>query len=977
MKCGKFLCFVLSAALLSDTLPGVLAYGQAQGSAGEAFAEEAYIEEKEEGDFTYAILSDGTAEITGYQGDSALAAVPDTVGGVPVSGIGKRAFADRGLAGLSIPEGIARIGEEAFAENPLLYGAVLPEGLKEVESRAFAGCESLQLVKLPQSLSGIGEQAFDGCGNPTFWVRPGSYGESYAQAIGAPCAYPAQGCAHTYLASDIRKPGCASEGLRAYACSGCGDAYAEAVPPLGHSYVQEPGKGEEVSYVCAVCGDAYTKSLSGSGAADLEEAEAFGETGGRDFFKQPNSAGAFREYRMAEGGGESSPATQISISGASASMRPGSQMQLKVSGNGQVEGEIQWSTSNRKVASISQSGEAFAWQAGSVDITAKTQAGLMAQCRITVSGSPVVSAPKANSVKLSGAESNNRSKNDYEAYYARVVNSYLSENKDGTFDRIENINRSQGMYAQAEKVVVETYDSKTKKLKKKKEIPTELTFFGGFYSGAEHNYLVYGKGNTKEDDTAEILRVVKYTKGWKRLGSVSAYGANTATPFHAGSLRMAEVGGSLYIHTCHLMYRSEDGLRHQANMTFVVDTDKMEVTQSFTQIANNHLGYAAHSFNQFVQTDGAYVYRVDHGDGAPRGTMISRCEASGRIVDVEWTYPMRFGGNWGQNSTGAAIGGFELSSDSCLIAGNSVPQGKDYQGTSGQRNIFVTVTDKGLEKSSIVWITKYTGGQTEVKPPHLVKIGADQFLLMWEEKDGKTGKKATKLATLDGGAQLTSSIVTCKLPLSDCKPVVFQNGQVQWYVTENGKPVLYAVSPYDLKAAKAIPVEKIAISGASKQIAAGKKLKLTAKVTPKNAANPSVKWTSSNTKVATVSQSGLVTLKKGSGGKTVKITAAAQDGSGAKASYKISSKKGIVKKVSISGKKSVKAGKSLQLKGKVTASKGANKALAWKSSNTKYATVSSAGKVKAKAAGKGKKVKITAQATDGSGKKKTITVKIT
>ena len=161
-------------------------------------------------------------------------------------------------------------------------------------------------------------------------------------------------------------------------------------------------------------------------------------------------------------------------------------------------------------------------------------------------------------------------------------------------------------------------------------------------------------------------------------------------------------------------------------------------------------------------------------------------------------------------------------------------------------------------------------------------------------------------------------------------------------------------------------VSQIAISGISKKIAAGKKIKLTAKITPSDAVNQELKWKSSNTKVATVTQSGTVTMKAGSGGKTVTITAAAKDGSGVKAAYKIQSMKGEVKKITVSGLKSVKAGKTLTLKAKVTASKGANTGLKWKSSNTKYAVVSSTGKVTAKKAGKGKTVTITAQATDGT-----------
>ncbi len=175
---------------------------------------------------------------------------------------------------------------------------------------------------------------------------------------------------------------------------------------------------------------------------------------------------------------------------------------------------------------------------------------------------------------------------------------------------------------------------------------------------------------------------------------------------------------------------------------------------------------------------------------------------------------------------------------------------------------------------------------------------------------------------------------------------------------------------------KPAKVTRIRISGISKKIAAGKKIKLTANITPSNASNKTVTWKSSNKKVATVNSSGVVTMKKKSGGKTVTITATAKDGSGVKATYKIKSMKGVVKKVTISGKKSMKVGKTLKLKAKVIATKSANKKLKWTSSNKKYATVSSSGKVKALKAGKGKKVKITAMATDGSRKKKSVTIKI-
>lgn len=171
-------------------------------------------------------------------------------------------------------------------------------------------------------------------------------------------------------------------------------------------------------------------------------------------------------------------------------------------------------------------------------------------------------------------------------------------------------------------------------------------------------------------------------------------------------------------------------------------------------------------------------------------------------------------------------------------------------------------------------------------------------------------------------------------------------------------------------------ISRIKISGISKKIAAGKKIKLKAVVKPANATDKTIAWISSDEKVATVNKKGLVTMKKGSGGKSVIITALSEDGSGEHATYRIRSMKGVVRSIAISGSGKVKAGKILKLKARVKATSGANRTLKWTTSNSRYATVTSKGLVKAKTAGKGKTVRITAMATDGSGIKKTVKIKI-
>lgn len=172
-------------------------------------------------------------------------------------------------------------------------------------------------------------------------------------------------------------------------------------------------------------------------------------------------------------------------------------------------------------------------------------------------------------------------------------------------------------------------------------------------------------------------------------------------------------------------------------------------------------------------------------------------------------------------------------------------------------------------------------------------------------------------------------------------------------------------------------VTKIQIKGDSKELAAGKKLQLKAVVSPENAKNKKVKWTTSNKKYATISSSGKVTANKAGAGKTVKITATATDGSKKSATYSIRIRKSAVKSITLKAASSVKAGKSTTVKVTIkTTGTDACKKLVWSSSNSKYATVNSKGKVTAKKAGKGKKVKITVKATDGSGVKKTVKIKV-
>ena len=316
-------------------------------------------------------------------------------------------------------------------------------------------------------------------------------------------------------------------------------------------------------------------------------------------------------------------------------------------------------------------------------------------------------------------------------------------------------------------------------------------------------------------------------------------------------------------------------------------------------------------------------------------------------------------------------GVFVDSKEACTITSSSsaVTVGdKIKAGTKGQMAI-LTLKAGTTTKTIKVYTTDETG-----KIPTQAVVLNKTFVTL---NPGKT--EQLKITYLPDYA--TASIGTVKWTSSN-EAVVTVDAAGKLTAKIAGKAIITAVTSdgnvmYCIVTVENIKVSKITIATTtSNKIATGKKVTLKATVTPSNAYNKGVTWKSSNTKVATVSSSGVVTTKKKMGGKTVTITATAKDGSGKKASYKIYVMKGVVKKVYISGVKSVKAGKKLYLKGKTSASSGANRTLKWSSSNTKYAKVSSKGTVTTYKAGKKKSVKITARAVDGSGKSKTVTIKI-
>ena len=156
------------------------------------------------------------------------------------------------------------------------------------------------------------------------------------------------------------------------------------------------------------------------------------------------------------------------------------------------------------------------------------------------------------------------------------------------------------------------------------------------------------------------------------------------------------------------------------------------------------------------------------------------------------------------------------------------------------------------------------------------------------------------------------------------------------------------------------------------ELKAGQTYQLKPYISPSDATNKKLKYTSSDTKVAEVSASGLVTAKSEG---EAKIRAAATDGSDEYAVCYVT----VTGKAKVTGitldrtSAEVKRGEKLTLNVTVSPSYASNKKVVWKSANTKIATVDANGSVTAKAPGR---TKITVTSSENSSYQASCTVTV-
>ena len=259
----------------------------------------------------------------------------------------------------------------------------------------------------------------------------------------------------------------------------------------------------------------------------------------------------------------------------------------------------------------------------------------------------------------------------------------------------------------------------------------------------------------------------------------------------------------------------------------------------------------------------------------------------------------------------------------------------------GTATITATTEDGGKTAACQVTVTSAVTGVTLNKTTLSLAVGASETLAAAVTPETAPNKAVTwatgdpKIATVDGAGKVTA--------------IAPGTTTITVTTVDGGKTAACQVTV----TAAAIPVSGVSLNRPDLTLEVGASEVLSAAVAPENATNKNVKWTSSDTSVATVDGAGKVTaVKKG----TTTITATTEDG-GKTAVCQVTVNDKPPAVVPVTGvtldktAHTLKVGETVALQATVTPENATNKNLSWSTSDSNFAKVDASGVVTAVAPG--------------------------
>ena len=123
-------------------------------------------------DYVFRVVN-GSPMLAAYVGNATEIVLPETYKNEQYA-IGERAFRNKLITNIEIPEGVTSIGKYTFYSCDNLTNVVIPNSVTSIGDYAFEYCASLTSVEIPNSVTKIGKETFCQCIRLTSVTIPNS-----------------------------------------------------------------------------------------------------------------------------------------------------------------------------------------------------------------------------------------------------------------------------------------------------------------------------------------------------------------------------------------------------------------------------------------------------------------------------------------------------------------------------------------------------------------------------------------------------------------------------------------------------------------------------------------------------------------------------------------------------------------------------------------------------------------------------------
>ena len=932
-----------------------------------------------------------------------------------VTSIGAHAFEDCSkLTSITIPEGVTSIGYETFYGCSSLTSITIPEGVTNIGDWAFWWCSSLTSITIPNSVTSIGKSAFLRCSKLTSITIPdsvtsiGNFAFEYCSSltnITIPDSVTNMGEGVFKDCSRLEKvlclgnapklgrksfDGCSSN-LKIYAKNGLTGYDANGWEIYSDKIVRydESLKKNSVTFTSRkqtekieLSNDAF-KEIASIKSYEIEDKSIVSVDSSGNVTPLKNGTTNVKAVVQYFDGTKVNLTEKIVVNVKSTGVAinpstwsfvdkyqsPTKKMVAKVQPIDTAFQDVTWKSSNTKVATVDSSGNVTAVGNGTCKITATTTDGY------NKSGSSDVTVDiKAESINLDKTSLdftnlgvNEKLKADVSPSFSTINRPVKWSSSDTNVAKVDSSGNVTSVGGGICKITATTADG------------TNLSASCDVSVGIKVQSINFNISRYTISDTAQsplFKPVISPSNATKKGVTWSSSNTNVATVSSSGVIKAVSNG------TCKITATTTDGTNLSASMDIIVDikaksisfsstsykiTDKAQ-TPSFTpkilpeNTANKNVTWKSSDTSIATVSSSGVIKAVSNGTCKIIATTTDGTNLSASmdvIVDIKAKSvaldktSMQITSKNSINKLVATVTPSQASQKVAWSSSNGNIAKVDSKGrvtpvSNGTCKIIAITTD-GTNRTASCDVTvdiKFVTGisfdfnsytitnvnQTPVFRPNITPSDAEDKNVRWSSSN-------TKVATVSSsGVIKAAGNGTCKITATTTDGT---NLSASFNIIVN------------------IKATKITLDKTKIELTTGKETeKITSSIEP-SIANKAVKYTSSNTSIATVSSDGVVTAV-GSG--TCKITAAPTDGS------KVTASCDVTVNIKTTGMKLDKTNytfnkaETIKINPVITPSK-ASKKLTWTSSNTKVAIVSSDGKVTP--VGKGT-CKITATTTDGT-----------